>query len=341
MSRLEIKQIKGRKYVYIRDKFKVNGRTEDVTLYVGPLGKITYEKFIHKVGELFTIRLTSFTDYWLSKYVKYLDREKAFDIELLHLSYRLFRSYYPDEVKSYERYVFVRYVQGTTSIEGNTINQRQAEQLLEHGLTPAGKSLREVYEIANFKNLDDYLKNYRGDITESSIKKIHEILMQNVLESPGEYCRVQVLIEKAEHEPPPALDVPHLMKNLIKWYDTNKGKLHPFELAVLLHTRFVTIHPFADGNGRVARALMNFILNRNSYPTLYIGMEDREAYLDAVAEGNKEDYNPIIDFMYRLYTEQHRLIRDEIHGKIKRGDIEEFPESQELIEQFNGLRIKK
>lgn len=338
MSRLEIKEIKGNKYVYIRDKFKVNSKTEDITLYVGPLGKITLSEFIQKIGELFTIRLKKFTDYWLSRDARYLDRTRAFDVEVLHLSYRFFRRYYPDEAKRYESSVFVRYVQGTTAIEGNTITRRQAEELLEHGLTPAGKSLREVYEIANFKNLGDYLQNYKGDITDAFIKKMHEILMQNILESPGEYRRVQVLIEKAEYEPPPAFEVPHLMNDLIKWYKNNKSKMHPFELAVLLHTKFVTIHPFADGNGRVARALMNFILNRDGYPTLCIGMEEREAYLDAVAEGNKEEYGPIIDFMYRLYTGQHRDVCDEIHGKIEKGKIKDFPESQELVKQFFELK---
>ncbi len=283
-------------------------------------------------------RLKKFTDYWLSRDARYLDKRKAFDVEALHLSYRFFRSYYPDEVKRYVSSVFVSYVQGTTAIEGNTITPRQAEELLEHGLTPAGKSLREVYEIANFKNFHDYLRSYNGDITEDFIKKVHEILMQNILESPGDYRRVQVLIEKAEYEPPPVFEVPSLMKNLIKWYKTNKSKMHPFELAVLLHTKFVTIHPFADGNGRAARALMNFILNRDGYPTLYIGMEEREAYMDAVAEGNKEEYGPIIDFMYRLYTGQHRDVCDEIHGKIEKGKIKDFPESEELVKQFFELK---
>lgn len=72
---------------------------------------------------------------------------------------------------------------------------------------------------------------------------------------------------------------------------------------------------------------MNFILDQNGYPTLYIGMDEREEYLDAVAEGNNEEYSPIIDFMYRLYTGQHRPICDEIHGKIEKGEIKEFPES--------------
>jgi len=237
-------------------------------------------------------------------------------------------------MRRYEGTVFARYVQGTTAIEGSTITLRQAVELLEHNVTPAGKSLREVYEIVNFRNLRRFLENYGGDVSERLIRKMHAIIMENLVESAGEYRRIQVAIEKADYEPPPAFEVPELMKELIKWYRKNKKTMHPFELAVLLHTKFVTIHPFVDGNGRVARALMNFVLERNSYPTLYLGLEHREKYLDVVAEGNRGNYKPIIDFMCDVYIKQHKVILDEIYGKIEKGEIEAFPEMEELIKQF-------
>lgn len=69
----------------------------------------------------------------------YLDDKKAYVLEELHYSYQLFKEHYPDEMRMYEESVFARYVQGTTAIEGNTITLRQAEELLEHNVTPAGK----------------------------------------------------------------------------------------------------------------------------------------------------------------------------------------------------------
>ena len=104
-------------------------------------------------------------------------------------------------------------------------------------------------------------------------------------------------IEKAEYVPPPPFEIPGLMQELIEWYRANKRKLPPLELAIILHTKIVTVHPFVDGNGRLGRALLNFVLKRNGYPTLYLGLEQREKYLDVVAEGNKVHYEPIIDFM--------------------------------------------
>jgi Fic family protein len=340
MAKLEIKKIKGHKYVYIKDRIEVNDKSLVTTFYVGRLERTTMEDFLDKLGKFEVIKLKRFTDYWLKKRRLFLDDKKAYMLEVLHYSYKLFREYYPDELKRYEESVFIRYVQGTTAIEGNTITLRQAEELLEHGLTPAGKSLREVYEIANFRKLRNYLNSYEGDVSEKLIKKIHTIIMEGLLESAGEYRRIQVLIEKADYEPPPAFEVPELMKDLIRWYRQNRKKLHPFELAVLLHTKFVTIHPFVDGNGRVARALMNFVLEKNGYPTLYLGLEERERYIDAVAKGNEEDYKPIVDFTYDVYVNQHRSINKEIYDKIRDGEVKAFPEMDKLVKQFLNLKTR-
>ncbi len=339
MLKLEIKNIKGKKYVYIRDKVKVNDKSMSISFYIGRLEKTTSQRFLDRLAEYHIIRLKTFTDFWLKKQRRYLDDRSAGDIEALHYSYGLFRERYPDDIRGYEQSSFVRYVQGTTAIEGNTITLRQAEELLNHNITPAGKSLREVYEIVNFRKLREFFEGHKGDVSERLIKRMHAIIMKDLLESHGEYRKIQVMIEKAEHEPPPAFDVPELLEELIGWYRKNNKKMHPFELAVLLHTKFVTIHPFVDGNGRVARALLNFVLEKHGYPTLYLGLEYREEYLDVVAEGNLENYKSIFDFMRKVYLQQHNAIIKEVYGKIEKKGVEAFPEIQNLLVKF--LRLKK
>lgn len=338
MQKLEIKTIKGKKYLYIKYKAKVNNKNITKLLYVGRLEKLTLPDFMSKINKLHTTRLTNFIDSRVSKTYQYLDEEKIHTLELILYNYQLFKSQFPDELKIYNNSVFVRYVQGTTAIEGNTITQKQAGELLEHGVTPAGKSLREVYEIVNFKKLAEFLLHFEGDISKKTIQKIHAVIMEQLLESAGQYRRIQILIEKAEHEPPPAFEVPELMTKLIRWYAQHRKNMHPFELAVLLHTKFVTIHPFVDGNGRVARALLNFVLERNDYPKLYIGLKERDTYLDAVAEGNKENYQPVIDFMYDVYFNQHDLVKVNDDTRFTSENINEFPEMNELLNQFMKLK---
>ena len=335
MIKLEIKVIKGHRYLYLRDKTRVNGKTASITFYVGRLSKITADRFVEKLNEFEKIKLKTYTDYRLKKLrCSFFDQKRALNLERLRYGYRMFQELYPEEFKRYEKAVFVHYAQGTAAIEGNTITTRQAEELFEHSITPEGKSLREVYELVNFEELERFLVSYKGDVSERLIKRMHTMIMRNLSVSSGEYRRVQVYIEKAEYVPPPPFEIPQLMHELISWYRTNKRKLHPLELAVVFHTKFVTVHPFTDGNGRVGRALLNFVLRRNGYPALYLDLGHREKYLDAVEEGNEVDYKPIVEFLYDVYQKQHRTIFIETIEKIRSGETKVFPEHKRVVEEI-------
>ena len=167
---------------------------------------------------------------------------------------------------------------------------------------------------------------------------MHAIIMRNIADSSGEYRRIQVYLEKTEYVPPPPFELPGLMQELLAWYRAHNRTLHPFELALVLHTKFVAIHPFTDGNGRLGRALLNFVLSRNGYPRLYLDLSHREQYLDAVAQGNEGDYQPIVALLREIYVEQHRTIFEEIIEKILKGATDEFPEHKRMMVEFSKIK---
>ncbi|MCJ7741651.1 MAG: Fic family protein [Methanoregula sp.] len=338
MIKLEIKNIKGHNYLYFREGLKVNSKSISVLLYGGRIDKITVNEFANKQSEFTFLKLTKFLDYRVGHYhAEFIDKERITALETLRYYHTQFKDLYPDESSRYVESVFVRYVQGTTAIEGNTISPQEVQELLEHDISPAGKKVSEVYEILNFVKLRDFLKTYEGDVSEKLIKKMHAILMENLMRTPGEYRQIQVGIEKVDYEPPPAILVPDLMKELISWYLANAKKTHPFELATLLHTRFELIHPFTDGNGRVGRALMNFILERGGYPTIYLGLSHRKDYLDAIKPADDGYYNPIVTMLYETYLNQHKEVADQVMIKMK----EPYKNSKidYLVKEF--LRLKK
>jgi Fic family protein len=91
------------------------------------------------------------------------------------------------------------------------------------------------------------------------------------------------------------------MQELINWYKVNK-KLNPFVLAIIFHHNFEKIHPFADGNGRTGRLLMNYILIKNNYPPIIITKKNREIYLDALESADKsENYSKLLQFLLEEY----------------------------------------
>lgn len=339
MVELTVKVIKGNKYLYLRDRVKVNSKSLSVQTYVGRLEKVEPQDISVKLLDLFSSRLTKYLDYRLEHYtLTVLDRNKATNLESLRYFYDLFEDLYPDESERYQDAMYVRYVQGTTAIEGNTITFREAQELLEHNISPAGKRMDEVYEVLNYITLGKHLSGYTGDITEAFIKKIHEILMNHILRDPGNYRNIQVGIANVDYQPPPAILVPDEMQNLIRWYRQNRKTLNPFELAILLHTKFEIIHPFVDGNGRVGRALMNFILERSGYPILYLGREHRAAYLDALVRADGGEFAPIVKTLYEFYQNQHGQIAQEVQQKLKDGGSKFRDDIADLLRQYIVLK---
>ena len=115
-----------------------------------------------------------------------------------------------------------------------------------------------------------------------------------------------VLIEGSTHVPPPHTEVKKHMLNFFKWYSANKNKLHPFELAALIHAKLTWIHPFEDGNGRTARTVMNFILMKKGFPMFFIPFEKREEYYQSLDIADKGDYKEYVSRMLHLIIDQIR-----------------------------------
>jgi len=339
MIKMQIKNIKGNNYLYLSENCKVNSKSLPVSLYIGRIEKIDINAFLDKLHEFTPLKLKKILDYRVAHYpATFLDKENLTSLETLRFYYAEFREIYPDESIRYVDSVFVRYVQGTTAIEGNTISPQEAQELLDHDISPAGKKVSEVYEILNFVRLRDFLLTYSGDISEKLIKMMHSLLMENLMRTPGNYRQIQVGIEKVDYEPPPAIFVPDMMKDLITWYRKEAKSRHPFELAVELHTRFELIHPFSDGNGRVGRALMNLVLEKAGYPTLYLGLPHRLQYLDAVKPADDGNLEPIIATLYSIYVDQHEQVVGQVRQKMGVGSLKR--EAELLVKEFARLMKK-
>ncbi|MGM5485070.1 MAG: Fic family protein [Nanobdellota archaeon] len=191
----------------------------------------------------------------------------------------------------------------STSIEGNTITLDEAKNLFEEGKTPKNKTLREVYDLQNQKEVFFNILESGKKMSHRYIKDIHKKLMAGIDRRTG-YRTRDIKVLKARFKSTPAPYVKTDMDMLLDWYKKNKKRLHPFVLAVGFHHKFEKIHPFMDGNGRTGRMLMNHILLKNNYPPIIIKNKYRKEYLDSLREADnsrldemkKEDYERLIDF---------------------------------------------
>ena len=172
-------------------------------------------------------------------------------------------------------------------------------------MIPTGVRAEDYNEAINGKECLDHIKNYKGDLSTQFLEKVNGILTKNTgVVYSGRIRFFDVQIQGSMHVPPSYAEVKKHMLNFFKWYSANKNKLHPFELATLVHAKLTWIHPFEDGNGRTSRTIMNFILMKKGFPMFFIPFEKREEYYQSLDIADKGDYKEYISRILQLIIDQ-------------------------------------
>lgn len=178
--------------------------------------------------------------------------------------------------KKFREDALVRAVHYGTHIEGNELNLSQAEKVLLGQIVPARD--RDIQEVINYRNVMEYIGEWgRGEeekeITTEFIFQLHRLTVEKILqpEHAGAYRTTQVVIRNSisgevAFRPPEATEVPAQMTQLLAFINkTSSEDIHPVLKSGIVHYEFVRIHPFVDGNGRVARALSTLMLFLHGY----------------------------------------------------------------------------
>ncbi|MBC2764293.1 MAG: hypothetical protein HF970_13340, partial [ANME-2 cluster archaeon] len=190
--RVEINYPKNRKpqYYLVKD-VKVKGKKRKIRKYLGIIPPTAediekYRKeYAYEIELKAALKKAELSCTFYSS--DYLSIEQMKTIEEIRYIYKTFTSLLTtNEIEAYERNFDVHYIQGTTSIEGNTLSLKEASDLLIHGIAPKEKTLREINEVQNFRNVKEYRDKYRGKVTLDFIKMLHSLIMNNIdFESAG------------------------------------------------------------------------------------------------------------------------------------------------------------
>jgi Fic family protein len=208
----------------------------------------------------------------------------------------------------YENFV-TEFTYDTNAIEGSTVTLQETGLILFDKIVPEGRSIREINEVQNHKDAFDYMLRYNGDINKNFVLKLHKLLMHNILwKYAGKFRDVQVYVRGAGFMPPPPEDVEKQFKHLMLWYRSNKRKYNPVVVAAYFHHVFESIHPFRDGNGRVGRLLLNFILRKNSLPMINIKYRERGKYYEALEAGNAGNLKPVANLIIKRIEDSKNSI---------------------------------
>jgi Fic family protein len=234
---------------------------------------------------------------------KYIDVKTALKLERIRTSHKkILVALDNTSRENYLKRQRERFITNTNAIEGSQLTFEQTKKILE---------LKKQYEIQDKEELEvvnmekclelyDELILQKIDLDIKVILRLHMLLLKaipNYEGYAGVWRPVNVYIRDSKYDFPAWKDIPELMKDLLRWYDANKNELHPVELASIFHAKFVTIHPFADGNGRMARLLMNYILQLHGFPFTDIPFSKRDEYFETQERGHFVKYGPFVKFL--------------------------------------------
>jgi Fic family protein len=199
-----------------------------------------------------------------------------------------------------QKFYDVELTYSSNAIEGNTLTLRETAEVIDHGITVGGKSLRDHLEAVDHYAAVQWMRELASEtapLGENVVRELHRrIVARSQPEIAGLYNRLPRRIAGSPVTFPNPLKIPELMAEFGAWLEHV-----PAEPAASFdgHFRLTAIHPFADGNGRTARLLMNLQLLRGGYPPLAIRPEDRRIYLDALEHGSLAgDLQPLQTFMH-------------------------------------------
>lgn len=243
----------------------------------------------------------------------------------------------------------------SNAIEGNSLTLGETRAFLLEGLTANGKPLKDHLDIRGHDDLISFLQLFiqrKERLTEAAIREMHKILLKEPYEtdavtSDGRIVKrkVQLGVYKSEpngvrmasgefHQYTLPADVPAKMAELVEWHRKQEEtkELHPAVFAALFHHRFVSIHPFDDGNGRMGRILMNLVLMRSGFPPVVIKLQDREPYVAALRRADAGESGGIVTFIGNSLIDASNLYLKGAHGESIE-DADDIDKAVSLLKQ--------
>lgn len=240
----------------------------------------------------------------------------------------------------------------SNAIEGNQLSYGETIAFLNFGLTAKGKPFKDHLDIKGHNEAIGFmLQLIKEDrpLSESDIKDLHKIILvepyfSKTISPEGIEFQKEIKIGQYKTSPNHVQtvsgdihyytnpeEVAFEMNNLLEWYRTvEEENLHPIIISAIFHHKFTSIHPFDDGNGRLARILSNFILLKHQYPVIVIKNKDKVQYYSAL---NIAD-NGIYEDLVKLFAENIGFSLDIMQKAINGENINEADDLDKEIELF-------
>ncbi len=291
MVTIRKRNIGNKEFFYIEHSLKFGKKVIKKEKYLGK----SIPKNIEELKKSFM------NDIYKEKWYKKLDSIKH--------NFKEFVQKLPKEIKEkYIEHFMIKFTYNTNRIEGGSLTYKDTAKLLHDNITPSNRSVSDIKEAENHKNVFYEILNYNKDLNIKIILEWHYKLFKDTKhEIAGNIRNYPVEIIGSNVELPIPTELNALLKDFFKWYEKNKNNVYPVELAALVHLKFVSIHPFGDGNGRISRLLMNFVLQKHGFPMLDINYNKRDSYYTALERSQKTKQEHIfVQYFFKKYINDYK-----------------------------------
>jgi Fic family protein len=202
----------------------------------------------------------------------------------------------------------VEFIFNSDKIEGSKLSLKDTTELFIYGTTPKNKPLKDVKEAEGHKKAFYDMLEYKGNLNLKKILSWHKMVFESSEPDIAGKIRLhEIMVTGSRTSFPHPERLNNLLKEFFSWCGKNKNKYNPVEFATLVHLKFVTIHPFTDGNGRISRLLASFILHKNKYPMFNIKYEDRMSYYKSLETSQIwKDETHFVRFFIKKYINPNK-----------------------------------
>ena len=311
------KNVNGIKYISLDKSIRIKDKIFKVSKYLGKKDDISQKK-INEETKKFALETDRKVISLIIKDIKKryahfeypLDISEIEKIEDMNLKYReIKKSINKKDWEDIKRRFVANFVFESNALEGNSLTLKNFSEIIFENKTDSSADLRDVYDAKNSYEVFSKLFTSKKEITEKFIIDLHKKIIKNIDDRTGYKKLPNILLGRNLQLAKPE-DVQKEMCSLIEWYRENKDKLYPLELAFKFHHKFEKIHPFADGNGRVGRMLLNCILIKQGYYPVIIRKTERESYLKALEVADSGKYVSLMRFALDKAKDTYRKFFD-------------------------------
>jgi len=280
-----------KKYYYLEHTIRIDKDFKNKRVYLGDtlpknIDELK-EKFLYEIfKELYTKKLETIKELWTKEFKNYP------------------QSYKDKYIESF----MIKFTYNTNKIEGSKLSLKDTANLLQENITPENKSIKDVKETEAHKKIFYIMLENKNKLNLATVLYWHrELFKEADPEIAGIIRKHPVAIARSKVELPLPAELETLLKEFFAWYNKYYGKINPVIMAALVHLKFVTMHPFSDGNGRISRLMMNHTLNSLGYPMLNIEYTNRNAYYTALERSqtrNKEE--TFTTYIIKRYIKEYK-----------------------------------